>query len=117
MPEDCSAPGASHRSWFSVKVCPTMLSYDKEVVKTSNISALYPNLLFNICLHFFSWNLYSYMKTLMSLPWGLLRITSEDYVRSLLYDLFLSSITVWNEKNNVSCLLTGKLLSIQNALQ
>lgn len=38
------------------------------------------------------------MKTLMSLPWGLLHITSEDYVRSLLYDLFLLSISVWNKK-------------------
>lgn len=85
-----------------MKVWPTMLSYDKEVVKANDIKVLYPILLFNICLHFFSWNLYSYMKTLMSLPWGLLHITSEDYVRSLLYDLFLLSITLWNEKNEIT---------------
>lgn len=58
VPEDCKAPGASHRSWFLVQVCPTMLSYDKEVAKTNNINVLHPHLLFNICLHFFSWNLY-----------------------------------------------------------
>lgn len=29
------------------------------------------------CLHFFPWNLYSYMRTLMSLPLRLLHITTE----------------------------------------
>ena len=101
MPEDCSASGASQRAWFSMKLCCTMLSYDKAVVKTKNhnINVRYLNLLFILCLHFFPWNLYSYLKTLMSLPWRLVHITSEDYVGSLFYDLFLLSIiTVWNEK-------------------
>lgn len=78
-----------------------MLSYDKVVVKTKNhgINVLYLNLLFILCLHSFPWNLYSYLKTLMSLPWRLLHTTSEDYVGSLFYDLFLLGIiTVWNAK-------------------
>lgn len=111
MPEDCYASGASQRAWFSMRLCPTMLSYDKEVVKRKNhnINVLYLNLLCIFCLHFFPWNLYSYLKTLMSLPRRLRHITSEDYVGSLFFDLLLLSIiTVWNEKkNNVSCLLTS----------
>lgn len=34
--EGCYASGASQRAQFSVKLCHTMLSYDKELVKTKN---------------------------------------------------------------------------------
>lgn len=101
VPEDCYASDPSQKAWFSMKLCCTMLSYEKETVKTKqhNINVLYLNLLFILCLHFFPWNLYSYLKTLMSLPWRFLHFTSEDYVGSLFYDVFLLSIiTVWNEK-------------------
>lgn len=44
---DCYASGASQRAWFSMKLCCTMLSYDKELVKAKNhnINVLYLNLL------------------------------------------------------------------------
>lgn len=87
--EGCYASGASQRAQFSVKLCHTRLSYDKELVKTkNNINVLYLNLLFILCLHFFPWNLYSYLKTVMSLPQRLLCITSEDNGGCLFYDLF-----------------------------